>query len=203
MKKCLLFLYTLFVFSFIGHAQVELTDNFDGGFSFDWNEYSINGKKVIVQQNYLLLKSSNDDESVSTTTELPIDYSQDFIIDIKLLVPRLNDEHLFGVILDRDENLESVYMLLKENYSVNMIATSRDIKSYDEQIIKLKSGKDVTVDLQLKRENGRFILFVNGMKAYSLRRQMHSQVFGFYTNRELKVLSVTVSQSSIGEFEMQ
>ncbi|MBR4963073.1 MAG: hypothetical protein IKY54_04140 [Muribaculaceae bacterium] len=195
MKKVILFVL-LFPLAFSVAAQIKIVEDFEGSSKLNWTEYADKTMSTIVKNGTLDLDVlSKDVLAIWCDTDLPIMPEQDFKITAKLLVPKIDDENKFGIIIDRDQDFNRLAFLFKEDKFMAYQFCSGDIKSVGESIrIKLPGGKNQRIEVVLERKGGSFIISYNNIEIYKWKRPFYSPNFSFYTTSHLIVEEMVLEQ---------
>jgi len=183
---------------------LKIVDAFDGSSPLEWEEYSEKEASAMILNGYLELKCMQKDWMATIMTTLPIYVEHDFKISCNLTVSRLDKESRFGVLIDRDEAFNKCAFLFCEGtFECRFLNNGKFREAGETQRVKLKGGKDRSVDLVLERKGGKYILSVDNMGVFEQRLPITTPLFGFYTdgNSTLRINSVTVEQDYDGSEE--
>lgn len=202
MKRLVLLMLALLITSVAG-AQVRIVEDFENSTALDWSEYADKRMSALVMMGALELKALEDFMPVSCTAELPVVPEYDFKIKAKLFIPKVDDKHVFGVIVDMDEDFNKIAFLFSEDMFVVRHYNNGKIDSEKGEIrpIKLKGGKDRTMELEVIRRGGSYIVNYDNIEVLRWKRRLESPHFGFFTTSHLKVDEVIVEQEYTGQSE--
>jgi hypothetical protein len=173
-----------------------IIEKFDDKVFLDWQEYADKNASAIVKAGFLELQCKEKERAAIVLVDLPISVESDFKISGKIIVPKLNDENRFGIIIDMDEDFNKCIFLLKESLFSCYVYGNGKFVTGEERRIKLKGGKNQTVDFVLERRGNKYIFSTNNMKIFEYRRKITSPVFGFYTENEslIKIDELVIEQ---------
>lgn len=199
MKKYLFILVLAAACSFApeSSAQNVIVENFDDKIHFDWQEYADKSGSALIKNGALELTCNEDEKAKTVECELPLRIEGDFKISATIQCPTINDKNFFGIIIDKDENLNKCLFLLKESQFMCCVYNRhKPIEFADTRPIKLKGGKKQTVNIVLERKGGKYIFSMNNMEIYKWSRSMKSSDFGFYTENKstIRIVEVKVEQ---------
>ena len=207
MKKYLLIFCALFPICV--SAQVYKED-FDGATKLVWEEYAEKERSALVQNGCFELQSLDKHYNATVNIKLPIDVeADDFVIKAEILVPRINDKDRFGIFFDNDSNFHSRGVLFCENraYSGKIMDDYVDKSEFEEDSryklnpnarfrggrmhrIKLESGKNKVVNIELKKRGLKFTVSINNMQVVEFpKEEMKNALFGFYTETSMQIRS--------------
>ncbi len=180
-------------------AQTVISEEFDGSTHLDWQEY-VDKKtgSVLAQNGYFELKPLSKETVVTTRAMLPIDVEGDFKVCCTVFLPHLGDDNKFGIFFDMDDSFNKTLMLFaKERVSCVKYNYDKIMPEGDEQRIKFDGKRNSRAEIELRREGNKIIVTLNNMQVYELRRDtIHTPLFGFYTDTEMRVESFSVEQDS-------
>lgn len=202
MKHIITLLLALLIAS-SANGQIRIVEDFEDSTSLDWTEYADKDVRAVVQMGALELEAMDSEFAVNCTTELPIIPEYDFKVIAKLTIPKIDDENLFGILVDMDEDFNKLAFLFMEglfvvrHYNNGVIDKSRgEIRQ-----IKLKGGKNRTMELVLTRKGGSYIIEYDNIEVFRWKRALHSPHFGFYTTGKLRVEEMILEQEYTGQQE--
>lgn len=199
MKKYLFISILFAACSFAGElsAQNVIVENFDDKIHFDWQEFSDKSGSALIKNGALEL-TCNEEEKVKTVQcELPLRIEGDFKISATIQCPVINDKNFFGILFDKDENLNKCLFLLKEaQFKCCIYNDNKPIEFSDTRPIKLNGGKNLTVNIVLERKGGKYVFSMNNMEIYKWSRDIKSTDFGFYTENKssIRIEEIRVEQ---------
>lgn len=166
-------------------AQNVIVENFDDKIHFDWQEYADKSGSALIKVGVLELTCKEDEKAKTVECELPLRIEGDFKISATIRCPEINDSNYFGIIIDKDENLNKCLFLLKESqFKCCLYNSNKPIEFSDTRPVKLKGGRNQTVDIVLERKGGKYIFSMNNMEIYKWSRDIKSADFGFYTENK-------------------
>lgn len=170
-------------------AQNVIVENFDDKVHFDWQEYADKYGSALIKNGVLELACNEDEKAKTVECELPLRIEGDFKITATIRCPVLNDKNFFGIIIDKDENLNKCLFLLRESEFMCCVYNRHKPSEFsDSRPVKLKGSRDRTVEIVLERKGGKYIFSMNNMEIYKWARSMKSADFGFYTENKSKIL---------------
>jgi len=175
--------------------QSQRIENFDNN-TFNWEEFAEKKKSALIQEGYLILQNKKKDDVVKISTRFPMQVRKNFKISVKFLIPKLDNENRFGIILNRADEDNYSSFLVKENY---FCFTNRDNGSSrieKEGKIKLKDGKNKLVTIDIENKGGKLFFSVNGMTALEIKRELRYPDFGFYLEGDatIKIDEIIIEQ---------
>lgn len=194
--KRLFSLMLLLTIVFTAKAQFKIVEDFEGSSKFNWSEYADKEMSTLIMGGYLELNKLSDDlAAIWCHTDLPINPELDFKITAKLLVPKIEEGEKFGVLIDRDEDFNKLAFLFEpEKFMAYQYNDGIDKTKGETIRIKLKEGKNQTIDLVIERKGGSYIISYNNMEVFRWRKPLNSPYFAFFTTSKLKVEEMTLEQ---------
>lgn len=179
-------------------AQTVISEEFDGSTRLDWMEYADKTGLALAQNGYFELKPQSKESVAITRTMLPIDVDGDFKVCCTVFLPHLGDDNAFGIFFDMDDSFNKTLMLFsKQRVSCVLFNHDKVMPVGDEQRIKFEGKRNSRAELELRREGSKIIVTLNNMKVYELRRNtIHTPLFGFYTDTEMRIESFSVEQDN-------
>lgn len=195
MKKILFIVAMLFACAFVNAQQVTRTDDFkDGESKFGFDATADKKHSVVLDGEYLVITSKKD--WYLTGTRFPVRVRENFKITYKLLFPRLDDDHVFGLVFNYDdENNKGDILCITENKF--WITGADGTKLSKTEKIKLKKGKNVEVTVDIEKKGKKLIISINGVDFINEDLIIKSAYMGFGVNEDniLKVDKIQIAQS--------
>ncbi len=163
-----------------------------------WDEFFEKKKYSgsIIDGYYVL--ENQQDSIVKSVVELPINIETNFKLTFKFLIPKFDDEYMFGIIYNYQDEDTYRSFEMKENLLFQYAYFEKCAKRIRKPIpIILKEGKNKEVLVVLEKKGKNTILSVDGMEFYTTSNIVYqTNTFGFLLNGEntLKVDEVTIEQ---------
>ena len=195
MKK-FLFIIVLICACVAGKSQkVTRTDSFqDGDSKFGFEATADKKHSVTLDGEYLVITSKKGWYKVGT--RFPVVARENFKISYKLLFPKLDEDHVFGLVFnyDEDENRGDVLYITENKF---YICDADGNKLGKSEKIKLKKGKNVVVTVEIEKKGKKTLISINGVDYESLDLQFKTSYMGFIVNEDntLKVDEITITQA--------
>ncbi len=195
MKKILFIASLLCACSFAYAERVTRTDDFtDGESKFGFDPTADKKHSVTLDGEYLVVTSKKDWYKVGT--RFPVRAKENFKISYKLLFPKLDDDHVFGLVFnyDEDENTGDILYITENKF---YIYDSEGTKLGKAEKIKLKKGKNVEVTVDLEKKGKKIIISINGVDFTNEDLQIKTSYMGFCVNEKntLKVDQIKITQN--------
>lgn len=148
MKKILLIVSLFCICSLASAEKVTRTDDFtDAESKFGFEATADKKHSVTLDGEYLIITSKKG--LYKAGTRFPVRAKENFKISYKLLFPKLDDDHVFGLVFnyDEDENTGDILYITENKF---YIYDADGTKLGKVEKIKLKKGKnvEVTVDIE-------------------------------------------------------
>ena len=196
MKKVLFIAALLFACTFVYAQKVTRTDDFtDGESKFGFDATADRQHSVVLDGEYLVITSKKDLYKVGS--RLPVRTKEYFKISYKLLFPKLDSNHIFGLVFnyDEDDNKGDIIYITENKF---WIVDSDGTKLGKAQQIKLKKGKNVEVTVDIEKKGKKLIISINGVDFVNEDLQIKTSYMGFCVNgnNTLKVDKIQVTQSA-------
>ncbi|MDE7166727.1 MAG: hypothetical protein K2O17_06835 [Bacteroidaceae bacterium] len=165
-----------------GNGWTQTTYTFEDG-RLDWNEYAEKNKSALIKGNYMLLTCRKENESALSVARLPISPRDNFALAYSMLVPKLDNAHLFGVIFNYqdEDNYNGVFFDNKKFYYISR----ENGATYTEKKgdVKFKSKKNVPVIVVLAHIGNKLYVNLNNMDIYERTDvKLRHPFCGFYTS---------------------
>lgn len=178
MRKTLILLICLFSFHF-AEAQSKriITDNFESN-KFQWEEFYEKKYSSSIQDGFLELKSDDDDQSVWSVAELPIDIDKNFEITYNFNVNSISDDCWFGIVFNYEDgnNYNCLIVQEKKFRLINRINGISSVSRRNDII--LKSGRSKDVKIKMKKKGRKLSFLVNDMDVIDITKNMTNNIFG-------------------------
>lgn len=195
MKK-ILFIAALLCTALATNAEkITRTDDFtdaESKFGFD----AVGDKKhtVSLDGEYLVITSKKDWYTVGT--RFPVIARQNFKISYKLLFPKLDEDHVFGLVFnyDEDENKGDILYITENKF---YIVDSEGTKLGKAEKLKLKKGKNVEVNVDIEKKGKKILISINGVDFVNEDLEIKTSYMGFIVNEKntLKVDQIKITQN--------
>ncbi|MBR5466655.1 MAG: hypothetical protein IKU79_04550 [Bacteroidaceae bacterium] len=200
MKKICALFFVVCIAS-VSFAQIKITDTFDGVGTLNWKEYVDKEVSALIKTGKLDMEVKEEGLYISSNADLPIVIEYDFKITMKLVFPKIKDEHFSAVLFDMDEKFNRLAFLFREN---KFIACTYNKGKFNfdegEEIkIKLPDGKNKEIEFVIEYKGGRLILSYDNIELLRWRRSVHSPYLGFMTTSRFMVDEVIIEQEYTGE----
>ena len=221
MKKISIILLFACLIPLCAKAQISIKETFnsDDKLRLDWEEYADKRGSALVMDGQLVLTCKEKDHARMVFVNLPINVEKDFKISSSIIVKHISDNNWFGISIDDNEFIklgffmseDFLYVGYYENSTSNFGDSDESTKDYriikgDGKVIKLKSGKNVTVNTILEKKGKKLIFSINNVKVYE-KYHKNSDFFvaprlGFITEgvSEIKIDEVKIEQESSDEY---
>ena len=203
-------------------AQTHVTETFDGASCLDWTEYSYKKGSAQPKDGRFYLKSKNISSTVSTSVVFPVDVSRDFTLRSTVVLPKFSKQTPFGLFFDNAQTGTKTLLLISpqklgcvrylnfdhENPSdktIQMMMTAFTGKKFSQitqngaeiQDIKLKEGKKVRLNLEIKYQDGKYRIAVNDMPLCDVSGgSMQTPALGFCVCGTMHIESFSVEQDA-------
>ena len=221
MKKISIILLFACLIPLCAKAQINIKETFnsDDKLRLDWEEYADRRGSALVMDGQLVLTCKEKNHARMVFVNLPINVEKDFKISSSIIVKHISDNEWFGISIDDNEFIklgffmseDFLYVGYYENSTSNFGDSDESTKDYriikgDGKVIKLKSGKNVTVNTILEKKGKKLIFSINNVKVYE-KYHKNSDFFvaprlGFITEgvSEIKIDEVKIEQESSDEY---
>ena len=202
-------------------AQINIKETFnsDDKLRLDWEEYADRRGSALVMDGQLVLTCKEKDHARMVFVNLPINVEKDFKISSSIIVKQINDDNWFGISIDDNEFIKLgffmsenyLYVGYYENSTNNYGDSDESTKDYriikgDGKVIKLKSGKNVTVNTLLEKKGKKLVFTINNVKVFEKYHKnsdfLVAPRLGFITEgvSEIKIDEVKIEQESSDEY---
>lgn len=195
MKKIFLIVSLLLTCLSASADKVTRTDDFkEGDSKFGFEATGTKKNSVTFDGEYMIVSSKKG--WYTTGTRFPVVYRQNFKISYKLLIPKLDDKHIIGLVFnyDEDENKGDILYITENKF---YICDSDGNKQGKDWKIKLKKGKDVEVTLEIEKKGRNTRISINGVDFDNEDLLFRSSYMGFTVNEKntLKVDEIRITQN--------
>lgn len=200
MKKYLLLLLSILIYSYSVNAQIKITETFDGTGTLDWNEYAYKDGSALIKMGVLDLEVRKDSLYATIGTDLPILPEYDFKISIKLIIPKFDEKEVSAIFFNMDEDFKRLAFIFQEDKF--LACTYNNGKFMNEGVdfkIKLPKKKNRELFVLLERRGGRIIVSYDNVEIFRWKRTLNSPYLGFATSSHLKVDEIVIEQEYTGE----
>lgn len=203
-------------------AQTHVTETFDGTSGLEWTEYSSKKGSAQPKDGGFELQSKNILSTVSTSVAFPVDVSVDFTLRSTVVLPKFDKQTPFGLFFDDAQTGTKTLLLFSpqkfgcvrylnfdpENPSdktmLTMLLTFTGKKfsqitpiGAETLDIKLKEGKKVRLNLEIKYQDGQYRIAVNDMPLCDVAGgPMQTPALGFCVCGTMFIESFSVEQDA-------
>lgn len=195
MKK-IVFLMALLCATIVANAEkVTRTDDFtDGESKFGFEATADKKHSVTLDGEYLVITSKKD--WYKAGTRFPVMARNNFKISYKLLFPKLDEDHVFGLVFnyDEDENTGDILYITENKF---YIFDADGTKLGKAEKIKLKKGKNVEVNVDIEKKGKKTLISINGVDFVNEDLIIKTSYMGFCVNEKntLKVDQIQIVQN--------
>ncbi len=172
MKLLLLIVAAFFTFCECS-AQI-MEDDFETN-QFNWNETVGKRGQAVIKDGVLHMETSN--ERLLCTTYGPFDINKPFILSCDAFVKRVDNNKIFGIILDYEDEDNFMCFYVCEGESRLEIIKNDKLVGKKYATINLESGKKKGITFEIEYNLNEIIFKVNSMKALSYRRRVTNSDF--------------------------
>ena len=175
--------------------KVTRTDDFtDGESKFGFEAIADKKHSVSLDGEYLVITSKKD--WYKAGTRFPVMARNNFKISYKLLFPKLDDDHVFGLVFnyDEDENNGDILYITENKF---YIYDAEGTKLGKAEKIKLKKGKNVEVNVDIEKKGKKLLISINGVDFVNEDLEIKTSYMGFCVNEKntLKVDQIKIVQN--------
>ncbi len=185
MKHVLSLIILVFVICCNCSAQI-MNDDFETN-QFNWNETVGKRGQAVIKDGVLHMETGK--ERLLCTTYGPFDVSKPFVMSCDAFVKKIDDEKVFGIVLDYEDEENFMCFFISEGESRLLVIKNGQIVGRRYAKINLDSGKKKGVKFEVEYALNEINFNVNGMKALSYRRRVRNDEFvlgtsgiGFFVN---------------------
>lgn len=172
--KHLLSLIT-FIFAICCNCSAQvMEDDFETN-QFSWNETVGKRGQAVIKDGVLHMETSK--EKLLCTTYGPFDVSKPFVMSCDAYVKKIDDDKIFGIVLDYEDENNFMCFYINEGESRLEILKDGHLTGIKYAKINLESGKKKEVKFEVEYTLNEIIFTVNGMKALSYRRRVSNGDF--------------------------
>ena len=200
MKK-IFFLATLVCSILVCNAEkVHRVDDFkDGESKFGFEAKATKKYSVTMDGEYLVVTAKKDPWCM-VGQKFPITVRQNFHLSYDLIFPKLDEDHIFGLVFNyeedesRPEKSTGDVLCITENKF--FLADQNGRKAGKVEKMKLKKGKNVPVHVDIEKKGKKMLISINGIDFEYEDLEISSPYMGFWVNEKntMKVDKVTISQ---------
>ncbi len=174
MKKRVFILFALVTFFGLDLQAQVMEDDFESN-QFGWTESVGKRGMAIIKDGVIHLESKG--KLITSTCYGPFDISKPFVMTVEALAKKIDDDRIFGIILDYedDQNLMIFYVCEGE---ANLEVWKEDkLVGRKQEALKLKKGKKIGVEFEIEYNLNEVLFKVNGVKAMAYRRKITKDEF--------------------------
>lgn len=189
MKK---FLFS-FVFILLGmNTYAQMVDDFESN-QFGWTESSGKRGMAIIKDGVMHLESKaggkekGREKGINSTCYAPLDFSKPFIMSVEALAKKIDDDRIFGILLDYEDDQNYMLFFICEGEANLEIVKEDKVVGKKQEALKLRKGKKIGVEFEVEYNLNELIFKVNGVRAMAYRRKIAKDEFmlgtsgiGFY-----------------------
>lgn len=173
-----------------------IKDSFENN-RFQWEEFYEKTCSSSIQDGYLELKNDEENASVWSVVELPIDVERNFDLFFNFQADIVND-YWFGIVFNyEDANNFSCFIVQEKRFHlINRVNGVSSISRRNDIILKKGRNKDVKISMKKK---GRKLFFeVDEMEVIIVTKNIINNVFGciIVGENSIKLTEVMVEQIS-------
>ena len=195
MKKIIFAIALLCACLFANAEKVTRTDDFaEGESKFGFEATADKKHSVTLDGEYLVITSKKDWYKVGS--RFPVIARENFKISYKLLFPKLDADHVFGLVFnyDEDENKGDILYITENKF---YIYDADGTKLGKAEKLKLKKGKNVEVTVDIEKKGKKLLISINGIDFQNEDLQIKTSYMGFCINEKntLKVDKITITQN--------
>ena len=191
MKK-LIVLISMMLFGYNAVNAQVMEDDFESN-QYNWSELSSKRGKAIIKDGVLHLESASTTgktHSVMSTCYAPFDINKPFVMTVEALADKIGSNKLFGIILDYEDEQNYILFYVDDDEAKLEVWKEDKLVGYKEEALKLRKGKKVGIDFEVKYNLNELVFNVNGVRAMAYRRRISNDSFllgtsgiGFYARK--------------------
>lgn len=189
MKKILLILSIIPSILF-AQEKITITDFFDDD-KYQWEESYEDDATAIILDGYYEIDGKKD--SLIVQTDLPFNGELNYNLSAKILVPKLGDKTVFGLVFNY-ETKDSYYILKLSEMKFKALKKTERSPKYSEiksDEIILKAGKDKEVLIELKKTGRKMKFIVDNMEIATIpftpEDNKYTSSIGFFVGKSTKI----------------
>ena len=195
MKKIVFLMALLCATVIVNAEKVTRTDDFKEGESkFGFEATADKKHSVTLDGEYLVITSKKD--WYKAGTRFPVMARNNFKISYKLLFPKLDEDHVFGLVFnyDEDENTGDILYITENKF---YIYDAEGTKLGKAEKVKLKKGKNVEVNVDIEKKGKKLLISINGVDFVNEDLEIKTSYMGFCVNEKntLKVDQIKIVQN--------
>lgn len=198
MKKILAIVVCLLFCDLIKAQEKRvIKENFENN-TFQWDEYYEKSRSCGIRDGYLLLESKNENDTVRTSVEFPINTEGNFEITFNLCPEKIDDETWFGILFNYEDEGNYSKFIVQEKNSRLINRRNNEKESIIKKIpIILKKGKEKQVKIKLIKKSKKLNFLVDDMDVLTISKEVKYNTFGCIVEgkNSLKVTEVTVEET--------
>ncbi len=154
-------------------AQV-MEDDFETN-QFGWTESVGKRGLAIIQDGVIHLESKS--KGITSTCYGPFDYSKPFILSVEALAKKIDDDKIFGILLDYEDDQNYILFYICEGEANLEVCKEDKIVGKKQEALKLNKGKKVGIEFEVHYNLNELIYYVNGVRAMTYRRRVAKDDF--------------------------
>lgn len=153
-------------------AQME--DNFETN-QFGWTESAGKRGTAVIKDGVLHMESKS--AVLTSTCYAPFDVNKPFIMTCEALAKKIDDDKIFGIILDYEDDNNYLCFFISEGEAKLEVFKEEKLIGRKSEAINLKSGKKVGIEFEVEYNLNELVFKVNGVKAMTYRRRVEKDQF--------------------------
>ena len=191
----LLIIVVLSAYHVNAQGKRTIRDSFESN-RFQWEEFYEKSYSCSIQDGFLQLKSDEEDQSVWSVAELPIDVDKNFEITLNFNVNSIADDCWFGIVFNyEDANNYNCFIVQEKKFRlVNMVNGVSSISRRNEIILKKGGFKDVK--MEMKKKGRKLYFLVDDMDVIAITKNVTNNIFGciVFGNTTIRLKEVIIEQ---------
>lgn len=193
----MLFCFLSFYFAEAQGKRI-IKDNFESN-KFQWEEFYEKSYSSSIQDGFLELKSDEEDQSVWSVAELPIDTDKNFEITYNFKVNSISDDCWFGIVFNYEDanNFNCLIVQEKKFRLINRVNGVSSISRRNDIILKKGHFKDVKI--QMKKKGRKLSFLVDNMDIITITKNVTNNIFGCIVigDTTIKLTEVIIEQMDL------
>ena len=151
-----------------------MEDDFETN-QYGWTETAGKRGTALVKDGVLHMESK--DKLLTSTTYGSFDVSKPFVLTVEALAKKVDDDRIFGILLDYEDDQNLLLFYLCEGEANLEVWKEGKLIGLRQAQLKLKSGKKIGIEFEVEYNLNELIFKVNGVKAMSYRRRISNNDF--------------------------
>ena len=154
---------------FLTLAAQVMIDDFESN-QFGWTESAGKRGMAVIKDGVMHLESKG--KGINSTCYAPVDFSKPFILSCEALAKKIDDDKIFGILLDYEDDQNYMLFYICEGEANLEVVREDKIVGRKQEALKLKKGKKVGVDFEVEYNLNELVFKVNGVRAMVYRRKI-------------------------------